>query len=140
MIEDSLTSLHRSIQKCRKCRLSETRTNAVPGEGPPNARIMFVGEAPGEEEDKDGRPFRGRSGHFLDELLSTVGMTRDEIYITSSVKCRPPGNRDPRPDELKACRETWLEQQIEILDPELIVLLGKTALYQVLGETGPLRE
>ncbi len=140
MIEDSLTSLHRGIQKCRKCRLSETRTNAVPGEGPPYARIMFIGEAPGEKEDKDGRPFTGRSGRFLDELLASVGMARDEIYITSSVKCRPPGNRDPSLDELQACRESWLEQQIKILDPELVVLLGKIALNQVLDEQGPLRE
>ena len=140
MVKKNLTSLHHGIQRCRKCRLSETRTHAVPGEGPCSARIMFIGEAPGEKEDQDGRPFRGRSGSFLDELLASVGMVRDEIYVTSSVKCRPPGNRDPRPDELQTCRDAWLEQQIEILNPDLVVLLGKTALKQVLDEGGPLRE
>ncbi len=140
MIEDNLISLHRGIQKCQKCRLSDTRTHAVPGEGPRTARIMFIGEAPGAKEDEDGRPFRGRSGRFLDELLVSIDMVRDEIYITSSVKCRPPGNRDPRPDELRTCHEAWLEHQIEILDPELVVLLGKTALYQALGENGSLHK
>jgi len=99
---------------------------------------MFVGEAPGEREDSEGRPFRGRSGRFLDELLEIAGVGRSGVYITSSVKCRPPRNRSPRADELATCREAWLDRQIDLVDPALIVSLGKTALKQVLGESGKL--
>jgi len=99
---------------------------------------MFIGEAPGEKEDEEGKPFRGRSGDFLDRVLEETGLGREKIYVTSSVKCRPPANRDPRQDELETCRKAWLDRQINIIDPRLIVLLGRIALRQVLGETGPL--
>jgi uracil-DNA glycosylase family 4 len=137
-VHSELETLDRGIRQCRKCRLWEGRTRAVPGEGPAHARIMFIGEAPGEVEDREGRPFRGRSGLYLDRALASAGMTRDQVYITGSVKCRPPRNREPRPDELETCRTAWLERQIEAIDPELIVLLGRVALRQVLGEEGPL--
>ena len=137
---DALATLHRKILRCRKCRLSRTRRHAVPGEGPSNAKIMFVGEAPGENEDQEGRPFCGRSGLFLDKLFDSAGIRRQEVYITSSVKCRPPGNRDPKSDELETCGEAWLERQIEIIKPHLIVLLGRVALSQMLGETRALGE
>lgn len=101
---------------------------------------MFVGEAPGEKEDREGRPFCGRAGAFLDELLGSAGIVREEAYITSCVKCRPPGNRKPRLDELETCGEAWLERQIGIVDPPLLVPLGTVALRQVLGESGALRD
>lgn len=138
--EEALQSLHRGISHCRKCRLSEDRRHAVPGEGPGNADIMFIGEAPGETEDREGRPFRGRSGVYLDSLLASAGLARRAIFITGSVKCRPPGNREPRPDEMETCRVAWLERQIEVIDPRLIVLLGRIALRQVLGEGGRLSD
>lgn len=129
-----LEQLAQGISKCTKCPLSKTRQNAVPGEGDFRASIMFIGEAPGEVEDQTGRPFQGRSGKLLDNLLSEVNMSRQDLFITSSVKCRPPQNRNPHVQELRICRATWLNFQIEILDPEIIVLLGKVALYQLLGK------
>jgi len=138
LVEHKLESLHKGIVRCRKCRLHESRKHAVPGEGPCNAKIMFIGEAPGEIEDMEGKPFRGRSGIFLDKLLGANEIKRHDVFITGSVKCRPPGNRDPKSDELAACRKAWLDNQIEIIKPQLIVLLGRIALRQVLGETGPL--
>jgi uracil-DNA glycosylase len=136
----TLASLHHGIRRCRKCRLCETRRRAVPGEGPADARIMLIGEAPGEKEDAAGTPFLGRSGRFLDELLESSGLERAELYITSSVKCRPPGNRDPRPDERSTCREAWLVEQIALVDPRLLVLTGKVAVRQVLGYRGSLKD
>lgn len=138
--QEALDSLHHGIERCRKCRLHEERTHAVPGEGPVGARWMFVGEAPGEQEDKRARPFCGRAGRYLDKLLEGIGLVRGKIYITSSVKCRPPGNRDPKRDELKTCREAWLDRQIELIDPEVIVILGKTPLDQLFGDKGVLRD
>ncbi|MGD8616493.1 MAG: uracil-DNA glycosylase, partial [Gammaproteobacteria bacterium] len=134
--KQALASLHRGIERCRKCRLHAQRRHAVPGEGPPDAPLMLVGEAPGEQEDREGKPFCGRSGAFLDRLLQSIGVDRQDVYITSSVKCRPPGNRKPRADELERCREAWLEKQLAVVRPRLLVLLGSTALRQVLGETG----
>jgi uracil-DNA glycosylase family 4 len=101
---------------------------------------MLVGEAPGEQEDQEGKPFRGRSGAFLDQLLQSIGVDRQDVYITSSVKCRPPGNRKPRADELECCRQAWLVKQIALVRPRLLVLLGSTAVRQVLGETGAMRD
>jgi DNA polymerase len=101
---------------------------------------MFIGEAPGVREDRVGRPFLGRAGVFLDTLIEAVGINRRDIYITSSVKCRPPGNRKPRADELACCRTAWLENQIDIIRPRLLVLLGNTALQQVLGAGVRLRD
>lgn len=136
----SLASLHHGIQRCRKCRLCETRRHAVPGEGPDDADLVLIGEAPGETEDAEGRPFRGRAGRYLDELLDDAGLEREKIYITSSVKCRPPANRNPQSDELETCRNAWLDRQVAAVQPRLIVLLGGIALRQLLGEQRPLGE
>lgn len=112
----------------------------MPGEGPLDPRFLLVGEAPGEREDAEGRPFRGRAGAFLDGLFDAAGLTRAEIFLTSAVKCRPPGNRDPRRDELDACRARWLERQIDLVNPPLIVLTGRIPALSVLGATGNLAE
>ncbi|MDD2471391.1 MAG: uracil-DNA glycosylase [Dehalococcoidales bacterium] len=125
MIE--LNQLGRDIANCRACRLAEGRTNAVPGEGCPQADIMFIGEAPGENEDRQGRPFVGAAGKFLDELLYSIGMKRGDVYIANIIKCRPPGNRDPLPDEILACKP-WLDRQIELIKPRMIVTLGRFSM------------
>ncbi len=127
-----LEHLARGIQHCHRCPLHRERRHAVPGEGPADAAVMFVGEAPGEEEDKAGRPFVGRSGRFLDQVLEECGIVRDRLFITSSVKCRPPGNRDPKDLELTTCKHHWLDAQIDILDPGLVVILGRVAMKQLL--------
>ncbi len=122
-----LDLLHEQIKQCQACGLCEGRTNVVPGEGPERPRIMFIGEGPGFHEDKQGRPFVGPAGKFLEELLATIDLTREEVYITNIIKCRPPGNRDPLPEEVQACN-SWMEQQIELLAPELIVTLGRHSM------------
>ena len=122
-----LDLLHDRIKQCVACGLCKGRTNVVPGEGPERPRIMFIGEGPGFHEDKHGRPFIGPAGKFLDELLATINLKRDEVYITNIIKCRPPQNRDPLPEEVQQCR-SWLEQQIELLAPELIVTLGRHSM------------
>jgi DNA polymerase len=119
--------MYKVIRICPKCRLAESRTNAVPGEGPENARIFFIGEAPGFHEDRQGRPFVGAAGGFLNELLEKIGLKREQVYITNVVKCRPPGNRDPQPDEIAACRP-YLDGQIELIRPRLIVTLGRFSM------------
>ncbi len=136
--EAKLTTLRRGIERCRKCRLAEERQRAVPGEGPADAQILFLGEAPGTREDTSGRPFCGRAGAFFDEMLECAGLARDAVFLTSCVKCRPPQNRRPRRDELATCRAAWLERQIDVIDPALIVLLGGTAVRVVLGDARPL--
>lgn len=123
----SLSSLSRRIRACHLCRLVESRTHAVPGEGDPQAAVLFVGEAPGKSEDAEGRPFVGMAGRYLDRLLADIGWSRDQVYITNVVKCRPPDNRDPRRDEIDACRP-YLQRQIELIQPRLIVTLGRHAL------------
>ncbi len=115
------------VRVCTRCRLSETRTNAVPGEGHPDTEVVFVGEGPGQNEDIQGRPFVGAAGSFLSELVGSVGWRRDEVFITNVVKCRPPGNRDPEPDEMAACAP-YLKRQLEVLDPALVVTLGRFSL------------
>ncbi len=122
-----LDQINDEIARCRKCRLGYSRTHAVPGEGPEDAEVMFIGEAPGFHEDRQGRPFVGASGHFLDELLEEIGLKREDVFITNVVKCRPPGNRDPKPDELKACAP-YLERQIEMIKPKVIVTLGRFSM------------
>ncbi len=112
---------------CRACGLSRQRTQVVPGEGAENAEILFIGEGPGFNEDKLGRPFVGAAGAFLDELLSLVGLSRPDVYITNVVKCRPPGNRDPQPEEILACMP-WLDQQLEMIQPKVVVTLGRFSL------------
>lgn len=133
-----LASLRRGIERCRKCRLAEGRIHAVPGEGPATARLVFVGEAPGRAEDARGRPFCGRAGAFFDDMLNLAGLDRAEVFVTSAVKCRPPGNRTPHVDELRTCRAAWLDRQLEAIGPDLVVLMGATAIRQVLDETRPL--
>ena len=132
--EKELHRLIMGIRRCRKCPLHRHRTHAVPGEGPVQANILFVGEAPGKDEDKQGRPFVGHSGQFLDRLMDGVGITRSSLYTTSSVKCRPLKNRTPHAKELEMCRKAWLDRQISLIDPKLIVLLGKVPLRQMLGK------
>ncbi|OQA03431.1 MAG: Uracil DNA glycosylase superfamily protein [Planctomycetes bacterium ADurb.Bin401] len=131
--EKTLDSLNEEIRHCTKCRLWQSRKIAVPGEGPVPCRVLFIGEAPGNMEDKTGKPFTGMSGKFLDLMLNEIDMKRQQFYITSSVKCRPPKNRPPKDDELAICKENWLNKQIYLIKPQLIVLLGKTALKQMLG-------
>jgi len=123
----SLTELYEKIAKCEACRLCKQRKRAVPGEGREDAEIMFIGEAPGWHEDQQGRPFVGPAGQFLDELLQSISLKRSEVYIANVVKCRPPGNRDPLPDEIGACRN-WLDRQIELIKPKMIVTLGRYSM------------
>ena len=125
--EEALAQIADEIQVCTRCELHKTRTKSVPGEGPADARVMLIGEAPGWNEDQQGRPFVGAAGKFLQELLASAGMTRDEVFITNVVKSRPPGNRDPLPDEIAACAP-FLERQIEVIDPDVIVTLGRFSM------------
>ena len=115
------------VRVCQLCELARTRTNAVPGEGPPAARVMLIGEGPGWHEDRQGRPFIGNAGKFLNELLAAAGLSREDVFITNVVKCRPPGNRDPLPDEIAACA-TYLDRQIALIDPDVIVTLGRFSM------------
>ncbi len=124
---DALEQLEKEAKGCTRCPLAQTRTQVVFGVGDPSSRLVFVGEAPGRDEDLTGEPFVGRSGQLLDRLvLEEIGLTRDRFYITNVVKSRPPGNRDPRPDEIEACRP-WLERQLDLLDPVVVVTLGNFA-------------
>lgn len=125
--DQTLDSLREQIAVCTRCELHRGATNPVPGEGNPNARILLIGEAPGFHEDAQGKPFVGNSGKFLTELLATAGLKREDVFITNVVKHRPPGNRDPLPDEMVACAH-FLEQQIEIIDPDVIVTLGRFSM------------
>jgi uracil-DNA glycosylase family 4 len=126
--EAVLGTIADEVRRCQLCRLSQSRTQAVPGEGPAGAKIMFIGEGPGFHEDKQGRPFVGAAGKFLEELLASIGMRREDVYITNLVKCRPPGNRDPRDDEMGPCTATYLDRQIEAINPRLIVTLGRFSM------------
>jgi uracil-DNA glycosylase len=122
-----LESLYRNVASCTDCGLCGTRTQAVPGEGPTDAEVMFVGEGPGFHEDQQARPFVGPAGKLLEELLASAGLRRSDVYITNVVKCRPPNNRDPLPAEIESCRK-YLRLQIETIDPRLIVTLGRYSL------------
>jgi uracil-DNA glycosylase len=126
--EQKLEKLAKQIKVCTLCELHRSRTEAVPGEGPTHAEIMLIGEGPGAREDKQGRPFVGASGKFLDQLLENAGVTRTDVWITNVVKCRPPGNRDPLPDEVKICTSNYLQHQIEIVNPSIIVTLGRHSM------------
>jgi len=112
---------------CTQCSLSKGRTRVVPGEGPENAEVMFIGEAPGQNEDRQGRPFVGAAGQFLEELIGLAGLQRKDVYICNIIKCRPPGNRDPLPAEIQAC-SSWLDQQIRLVQPKTIVTLGRFSM------------
>ncbi len=124
-----LGDLYQTIKVCQNCILSQGRTNAVPGEGPEDADIMFIGEGPGFHEDRQGRPFVGAAGNYLNELLEQIELSREQVYITNVVKCRPPGNRDPQPEEIEACRP-YLDTQIENIRPRLIVTLGRFSMQR----------
>ncbi|MDE4908821.1 uracil-DNA glycosylase [Methanogenium marinum] len=133
--ENERTKLDEAVRTCTRCPLAETRTNAVPGDGPVPTRILFIGEAPGRNEDTKGIPFVGRAGSILDGLLEGIGVARDEVFITNIVKCRPPKNRDPTNEEIEACRP-YLERQLVLLCPEVIVPLGRFAMRWVLESYG----
>lgn len=130
----SLRALHEKIRGCTECLLHATRTHAVPGEGPARPHIMLIGEAPGRNEDETGRPFCGAAGKKLDVLLHRAGLERSDVFITSVVKCRPPENRVPTLEEASACKTYYLQKQIDILQPKIIGLMGRTAIEHVLGE------
>ena len=130
-----LQEIARQIHSCFDCRLSQGRTETVPGEGPEQANLMFIGEAPGYNEDKQGRPFVGAAGQLLEQLLASIGLTREQVFITNMVKCRPPNNRDPFPGEIAACSK-YLDRQIELLRPKVVVTLGRHSLAKFLpGES-----
>jgi uracil-DNA glycosylase family 4 len=124
-----LTDLYGEVRVCQRCILAQGRTNAVPGEGPGDADIMFIGEGPGFHEDRQGRPFVGAAGNYLNELLENIGLKRDQVYITNVVKCRPPGNRDPQAEEIDACRP-YLDRQIELIRPRLVITLGRFSMQR----------
>lgn len=126
--EEALEKLAKQIVVCTRCELQRSRKKAVPGEGPTHAEIMLIGEGPGFHENEQGRPFVGASGKFLDQLLEMAGLTRAEVWITNVVKCRPPGNRDPLPDEVETCTSNYLDHQIEIINPSIIVTLGRFSM------------
>ncbi len=132
-----LDDIAAEVRVCALCQLAKARSNAVPGEGAPDARIMFIGEGPGEQEDRQGRPFVGPAGQFLGQLLKRVGLEREEVFITNIVKCRPPGNREPMPEEVAACKP-YLDGQIAAIWPSVICLLGKPAVMTVLGVAQPM--
>ncbi len=129
-----LTELYKEIAVCRRCILAQGRTKAVPGEGPEDAALMFIGEAPGFHEDRQGRPFVGAAGRFLEELLASIDLTREQVYICNVIKCRPPGNRDPSPAEIEACRP-YLDRQIELINPKMIVTLGRFSMARYFPKT-----
>jgi uracil-DNA glycosylase len=123
----TLSDLCNQIRTCRNCDLAKQRTQVVPGEGPENADIMFIGEAPGYNEDQQGRPFVGAAGQFLTQLLNSISLQRENVYIANVIKCRPPGNRDPLPGEIQVCSK-WLDQQIELIKPRMIITLGRYSM------------
>jgi uracil-DNA glycosylase family 4 len=123
----ALTELYQQIDLCHKCDIARLRTKVVPGEGAENAEIMFIGEAPGWHEDQQGRPFVGQAGQYLDRLLLSIGLNRQQVYIANVIKCRPPDNRDPLPTEIQNCCD-WLDRQIDIIKPKMIVTLGRYSM------------
>ena len=123
----ALEAIAAEVRTCTRCRLAQTRTRAVPGEGHPDSEVAFLGEGPGQTEDQQGRPFVGRAGELLVKWLTTLGWRREEVFITNIVKCRPPGNRDPEPDEIAACAP-YLRRQLEVLDPAVVATLGRFSM------------
>jgi len=123
----TLNELNQEIARCLLCEIAKQRTNTVPGEGPEDAELMFIGEAPGWHEDQQGRPFVGPAGHYLDQLLASIGLARRQVFIANVIKCRPPDNRDPLPMEIQNCQK-WLDQQIDIIKPRMIVTLGRYSM------------
>jgi DNA polymerase len=129
--QGDLAQIASEVVVCTLCKLHLSRKNAVPGEGPSNAEIMFIGEGPGFHENEQGRPFVGAAGRFLEELLAKIGLTREQVFICNVVKCRPPGNRDPLPEEVEAC-SAYLERQIRAVNPKVIVTLGRFSMARYL--------
>ena len=134
---ERLERLHRAVLVCTRCGLSGTRTNAVPGTGPCPADIMIVGEAPGFNEDVQGKPFVGQAGKLLDTLLAGIGLRREDVYITNVLKCRPPQNRDPMPNEVEACAP-YLTWQLKLVEPKVVIVLGRHALERLIPGHGPI--
>ena len=130
----TLSDLNAEMRPCRACALANGRTQVVPGEGPVDAEIIFIGEAPGYYEDQQGHPFVGAAGQFLESLLAGIGLKRSDVFIANVIKCRPPGNRDPLPEEISAC-SNWLNRQLGIVRPKLIVTLGRYSLARFLPGT-----
>src|SRR6266851_3029646 len=137
-MSESLEAIGAEVRACRMCKLCQTRTVGVPGEGSPSAEIMFIGEGPGFHEDQQGRPFVGAAGQLLTEMLRGIGLRREDVFITNVVRCRPPGNRDPLPEELQAC-DAYTQRQIAVLEPKLIVTLGRYSMARFIGQ-GSMRE
>ncbi|MBT6331479.1 MAG: uracil-DNA glycosylase [Gammaproteobacteria bacterium] len=137
--KDNLDNLDILVKKCKKCNLYKTRNNTVFGEGSHNSDIMIIGEAPGKEEDDSGKPFIGRAGKLLTEFLKSISLDRRSVFITNTVKCRPPENRNPEMTEIKSCSD-YLDQQIAFIKPRVLVLLGKIAANRMLGEDKPISE
>jgi DNA polymerase len=134
---ERLERLHRAVLGCTRCGLSATRTNAVPGTGPCPSEIMIVGEAPGFNEDAQGKPFVGQAGKLLDTLLAGIELRREDVYITNVLKCRPPQNRDPMPNEAEACAP-YLTGQLKLVEPKVVIVLGRHALERLLPGHGPI--
>jgi DNA polymerase len=133
----ALLAVRERLGECARCKLGPTRTTLVFGVGSPGAELMFVGEGPGEDEDRQGEPFVGRAGQLLTKMIEAMGYRRDQVYIANVVKCRPPGNRNPEPDEIEAC-EPFLRAQIEAIGPKVVVALGKFAAQTLLRDTSPI--
>jgi uracil-DNA glycosylase len=129
--EESLAQVAQEVAICTRCELHRTRKQSVPGEGPANSEIMLIGEGPGFHENEQGRPFVGAAGKFLEELLAQAGLKRSDVWIGNVVKCRPPGNRDPQPEELAAC-DAYLERQISAINPKIIITLGRFSMGKYL--------
>jgi uracil-DNA glycosylase len=126
--EEVIKQVESEVAVCTKCKLHHSRKRAVPGEGPADADIVFIGEGPGFHENEQGRPFVGAAGKFLEDLLASIGLTRTDVFITNIVKCRPPGNRDPQPEEIGTCISSYLERQIQAINPKVIVTLGRFSM------------
>jgi DNA polymerase len=133
--EEKISELSKEVKSCKKCELWKTRKNPVVGSGNLNSKIMFIGEAPGFNEDLQGKPFVGKAGKVLDELLASIGLKRKDVYIGNVLKCRPPNNRDPKPEEIQACTP-YLDRQISIIEPKILVTLGNFSTSYVLEKFG----
>lgn len=134
--DDSLARIAAELDGCTRCKLCSGRKTIVVGEGNPSAELMFIGEGPGEQEDEQGRPFVGKAGQLLDRMIEAIGLRREQVYLANAVKCRPPGNRDPEPDEVATCRP-FLERQIALVRPKVIVALGNFAAQTLLETDTP---
>lgn len=133
----ALDAIAKKVRACRKCEIGSTRLNAVPGDGNPTARLVFVGEAPGADEDQQGLPFVGRAGQLLEKMINAMGLQRQDVFICNTLKCRPPENRDPKPDEIYNCMP-YLKKQLEAIRPEIIVALGAHAAKTLLDTDRPI--